>query len=55
MHKNRNNVRENIERYILSNKTDKTSFDDKISMLNELPNATAVETVTTPTDLPDTA
>ena len=55
MHKRRNNVRENIERDISSNKTDQTSIEDEILMLNELPNATAVATVTSPAVMPDTA
>ena len=45
MHNRRNNVHENMERDISSNKTDKTIFEDEAPFMNELPNATAVATV----------
>ena len=48
MHKMRNNVRENMGRHISANETYEKSFEDEVPMLNELPNATAVATVTSP-------
>ena len=55
MHKRRNNVRENMGRHILANVTYEKSFEDEVPMLNELPNATAVATGTSPAGTPDTA
>ena len=42
-------------RQISANVTYKKSFEDEVPMLNELPNATAVATVTSPEVMPDTA
>ena len=55
MHKSCNNVRENMERDISSNKRDKMSFEDEAPLLNELPNATAVATVAARATTPDAA
>ena len=55
IHKRRNNVRENMERDISSNKTDKTSFEDEAPLLNKLPNATAVATIAARATTPDAA
>ena len=55
MHKRRNNVRGNMGLHISANGTYLKSFEDEVPMLNELPNATAVATVTSPAVTPDTA
>ena len=55
MHERRKNVRDNISRHISANVTYEKSFENEVPMLNELPNATAVATVTSPAVTLDTA
>ena len=45
MHKRRNNVRENISRNISRNEIYEKSYKNEASLMNELPNATAVAIV----------
>lgn len=45
MHKKSNNVRKNMNRHISTNETINNHFKDDALLLNELSNATAVETV----------
>ena len=55
LHTRRNNVRENMGRHSSTNETYEKSFDYEVPMLNELPIATAIATVTSPKVTPDTA